>query len=513
MIQGKKASIEPFPVLVGVMGATILLAMVSMLLEDYGELKRLNPEPLGGKAVELLQAYQEADEALLYLDRAAALSMPSAIRESAYNGGCPPRMRQICGSVSINDYVKYTDGSTAGDWSDPEGKCVPRARPITTCIPIDTHILSGLYSQFNTELNSYVDAFNDKNANDASDVMLRRITGDNYDLNLSSFFGKLEMIGIAKKPIVVSGENFEYKTLPSFRALAESSLVSDFYEIKSRIEEFLSQGNDALMGLSESDLNYTLNSWNDAEGYLFWNLITFTKDQTRNECKQIDCTYEVCRTVNDCKDHQGVERYYYHTTTAEISVNRKDDESYVYRFALNWMSGESKEDCGPKRRITTVIETNKGIIEVELNPDAAPITVTNFLQYVNSGHYDGTIFHRVITGFLIQGGGFVSDGSEKPTLAPIKSEAINGLKNKIGTISMARTQDPDSATSQFFINVADNSFLDEGPGNPGYTVFGKVIKGMEVVREIESVPTATLNLQENWPTENVIIEKAYVKPD
>ena len=362
MMQGKKASIEPFPVLIGVMGATILLAMVSMLLEDYGELKGLNPEPLGGKAVELLQAYQEADEALLYLDRAAALSMPNAIRASAYNGGCPPRYREVCGSVSINDYVKYTDGSTAGGWSDLKEECVPRARPITTCIPIDTHILSGLYTQFNRELNRHVDAFNDKNANDASDVMLRKITEDNYDLELSSSFGKLEMIGMAKNPIVVSGENFKYKTLPSFRTIAESSLVSDFNEIKSRIEGLLDQGNDVLMEMSESDLNDTLDSWNDAEGYLFWNLITFTKDQTRNECKQIHCTYEVCSTVNlcppgeedkenctreDCEDHQGVERYYYHTTTAEISVNRKDDESYVYRFALNWMSGESKSPCGP----------------------------------------------------------------------------------------------------------------------------------------------------------------------
>ena len=160
-----------------------------------------------------------------------------------------------------------------------------------------------------------------------------------------------------------------------------------------------------------------------------------------------------------------------------------------------------------------VMETNKGVMEIELNEDAAPITVTNFLQYVNSSHYDGTVFHRVISGFMIQGGGFTPDGIKKSTLAPIKSEAGNGLKNEIGTISMARTSDPDSATSQFFINVADNSFLDAGPGNPGYTVFGRVIKGMEVVKEIESVPTATHNFQQNWPTENVIIEKAYVKSD
>ena len=172
----------------------------------------------------------------------------------------------------------------------------------------------------------------------------------------------------------------------------------------------------------------------------------------------------------------------------------------------------SDDPLGSKAPVV-VMETNKGVIEIELNETVAPITVTNFLQYVNSSHYDGTIFHRVIKEFMIQGGGFTPDGPEKSTRDPIKSEASNGLKNEIGTISMARTPDPDSATSQFFINVADNSFLDAGPGNPGYTVFGKVVKGMEVVREIESVPTATRNFQENWPTENVIIEKAYVKPD
>ena len=172
----------------------------------------------------------------------------------------------------------------------------------------------------------------------------------------------------------------------------------------------------------------------------------------------------------------------------------------------------SDDPIGSKPPVV-VMETNKGVMEIELNEGAAPITVTNFLQYVNSSHYDGTVFHRVIKEFMIQGGGFTPDGSQKPTRAPIKSEAGNGLKNEIGTISMARTSDPDSATSQFFINVADNSFLDAGPGNPGYTVFGRVIKGMEVVREIESVPTATRGFQGDWPNESVIIEKAYVKPD
>ena len=122
----------------------------------------------------------------------------------------------------------------------------------------------------------------------------------------------------------------------------------------------------------------------------------------------------------------------------------------------------SDDPSGSKPPVA-VIETNKGIIEIELNPDVAPITVTNFLQYVNSSHYDGTVFHRVIKGFMIQGGGFTPDGSKKSVRDPIKSEAGNGLKNEIGTIAMARTSDPDSATSQFFINVADNSFLDARP--------------------------------------------------
>ena len=157
-----------------------------------------------------------------------------------------------------------------------------------------------------------------------------------------------------------------------------------------------------------------------------------------------------------------------------------------------------------------VIQTNKGNVEVELNIVAAPRTVANFLQYMLYKHYDGTIFHRIIRGFMIQGGGFTLHGPEKRTREPIKMEAT-GLKNEIGTVAMARTNDPDSATSQFFINTANNPFLDFKPVNPGYAVFGKVIKGMDVVKKIETVPTMTQNFYENWPKEEVIIEKIVAK--
>ena len=137
-------------------------------------------------------------------------------------------------------------------------------------------------------------------------------------------------------------------------------------------------------------------------------------------------------------------------------------------------------------------DTSAGVIKVELYPDAAPKTVANFLDYVKSGHYNGTQFHRVIDGFMIQGGGFTADFKEKPTKPPIPLEAEAsskaGLKNVPGTLAMARTSDPNSATSQFFINVNNNERLNFTPGNPGYTVFGKVVDGMDVVTKIAKAP-------------------------
>jgi peptidyl-prolyl cis-trans isomerase A (cyclophilin A) len=155
-----------------------------------------------------------------------------------------------------------------------------------------------------------------------------------------------------------------------------------------------------------------------------------------------------------------------------------------------------------------VLETTKGTITIELYAGQAPTTVENFLQYVDDGFFDGTIFHRVIPGFMIQGGGFTGDMEQKPTRDPIKNEADNGLRNQRGTLAMARTSDINSATAQFFINLADNAFLDHGKRDFGYAVFGKVIEGMEVVDEIAKVPTGTKRGHGDVPMETVTIRSA-----
>ena len=159
------------------------------------------------------------------------------------------------------------------------------------------------------------------------------------------------------------------------------------------------------------------------------------------------------------------------------------------------------------------LETSEGRIVVELAPDRAPITVKNFLQYVKDGHYAGTIFHRVISGFMIQGGGFLPGMHQKETHAPIQNEAANGLKNDRYTIAMARTMDPHSATAQFFINVVDNDFLNHTSPTPqgwGYAVFGKVVAGTDVVDAIAKVKTGTRGFHGDVPREDVIIEKAEI---
>ena len=153
-------------------------------------------------------------------------------------------------------------------------------------------------------------------------------------------------------------------------------------------------------------------------------------------------------------------------------------------------------------------QTSAGDIVVQLDAQKAPKTVANFVQYVKDGQYNGTIFHRVIGNFMIQGGGFTPDMNEKPTRAPIPLEAENGLKNTRGTIAMARTNVPDSATAQFFINVVDNDMLNaRGPGN-GYAVFGKVVEGMDVVDKIRAVPTTRKGPHSDVPAEPVTIKKA-----
>jgi len=159
------------------------------------------------------------------------------------------------------------------------------------------------------------------------------------------------------------------------------------------------------------------------------------------------------------------------------------------------------------------LDTNMGAIVIELNEEKAPKTVENFLNYVKSGHYDGTIFHRIIDGFMIQGGGMDADMNEKATNKPVENEADNGLKNDAGTIAMARTQDPHSATSQFFVNVKDNDFLNHSGKNMqgwGYTVFGKVTSGMDVIEKMRGVPTGRFGMHADVPKEPVVINSATI---
>ncbi|MCC6867811.1 MAG: peptidyl-prolyl cis-trans isomerase [Burkholderiales bacterium] len=158
-----------------------------------------------------------------------------------------------------------------------------------------------------------------------------------------------------------------------------------------------------------------------------------------------------------------------------------------------------------------LLKTSKGDIQLELDAENAPATVENFLRYVRDGHYDDTVFHRVIGGFMIQGGGMAPGLTQKPTRPPIANEATNGLKNRKYSVAMARTSEPHSATAQFFINVADNDFLDykaPSPNGWGYCVFGKVVAGQDVVDAIEGVPTGNAGAHQNVPKEDVLIVKA-----
>ena len=164
-------------------------------------------------------------------------------------------------------------------------------------------------------------------------------------------------------------------------------------------------------------------------------------------------------------------------------------------------------------KVMVEMHTSKGLITLELDAEKAPVTVANFIEYVNSGHFDGTIFHRVIPGFVIQGGGMESGMKEKPTQPPIENEADNGLKNVTGSICMARTNDPHSATSQFFINLKDNQFLDHSEKSPqgwGYAVFGQVTDGMDVVEAIAAVQTGNAGGHQDVPVEDIVVEKVTI---
>ena len=178
------------------------------------------------------------------------------------------------------------------------------------------------------------------------------------------------------------------------------------------------------------------------------------------------------------------------------------------------LPGCSQADSEPKGGPVVLMSTSMGEVKIELYEKEAPETVKNFLAYVNDKFYDGTIFHRVIPGFMVQGGGFTAAMEQKPTKPPIKNEAGNGLKNDTGTLAMARTSDPDSATAQFFINVKNDDFLnrDKAQDGVGYTVFGKVIEGMDVVHKIEQVQTSRKGMYADAPVESVLIKSITVVP-
>lgn len=205
-----------------------------------------------------------------------------------------------------------------------------------------------------------------------------------------------------------------------------------------------------------------------------------------------------------------------------MKVSRKAVLSVIFIVLLATTSVVAWTQFFNKKEVV-VFETTMGNIEIELDREKAPITVANFLSYVKGGFYDGTIFHRVYAGFVIQGGGYTPDENEKATNDPIKLESSNGLKNLVGTISMARANAADSATTQFFINLVDNPDLDyKSASSPGYAVFGKVVSGMDVVSKIANVEVGTRDVYlpdygqsypfEKWPIEDVIITRAYLKP-
>lgn len=185
--------------------------------------------------------------------------------------------------------------------------------------------------------------------------------------------------------------------------------------------------------------------------------------------------------------------------------------AFLVFISLLSCQGGTKPMSQSNQHPVVVLTTSEGIIKIELYPDKAPVTVKNFLAYANERFYDGTIFHRVIPKFMIQGGGFSSDMQEKETHSAIVNEAGNGLKNDEGTVAMARTNAVNSATAQFFINVGNNGFLDhrdESVPGFGYAVFGKVVEGMDVVHKIENVPTQTVGPFQNVPVTSVIIKSA-----
>ena len=188
---------------------------------------------------------------------------------------------------------------------------------------------------------------------------------------------------------------------------------------------------------------------------------------------------------------------------------KKTDKKAAAKEAPAAKKEEAKVTVNPNIVLVDV-ETSMGTIKLELNKEKAPKSVENFVQYVTSGHYEGTLFHRVKNGFMIQGGGMTTKMTEKTTRSPVENEAKNGLKNEKYTLAMARTNDPNSATAQFFVNTENNSFLDYSSGNPGYAVFGKVAAGTEIVDKIAKVRTGNSGMHEDVPVEQIVIKSAKV---
>ncbi len=185
----------------------------------------------------------------------------------------------------------------------------------------------------------------------------------------------------------------------------------------------------------------------------------------------------------------------------------------IFGFSSHACSNNSGDLNVPSKPLV-IFETSLGDLTIELYPEKAPITVKNFLEYTKNGFYDNTIFHRVIPNFVVQGGGFAPNMVKKETAPPIKNEASNGLKNEIATLSMARTEDPNSASSQFFINLADNAFLDhkdKSTSGYGYAVFAKVIDGMSVVNAMQKEKTGIFKFFRDVPVDDIVIKKAYIK--
>ncbi|KAA0179558.1 peptidyl-prolyl cis-trans isomerase [Cupriavidus gilardii] len=224
----------------------------------------------------------------------------------------------------------------------------------------------------------------------------------------------------------------------------------------------------------------------------------------------------------DCRDGASIDRRYppialAHSLEIPMSLTRRGAlGAMLAALMAGTLSYGAAHAQAPASAPATTAErvrfaTSAGNFTIEVYPEAAPKTVANFLEYVNSGFYSGTIFHRVINGFMVQGGGFDRDMKQKPTRAPIPLEAQNGLKNKAGTVAMARTGDPNSATAQFFINVVDNPSLDyPQPDGNGYAVFGKVVEGMDTVDRIKKTPTTAYGPMRNVPATPIVIESATI---